>query len=114
MRGGTDTTALTLACITYQLLANPKILRRLKDELQKAIPDPSTIPNSLEMEKLPYLTAVIQEGVRRHPGVSIRQDRVAPDEDLIYEDRKSGKKYIIERGVRSNLNLSFQSRFLFD
>lgn len=42
--------------------------------------------------------AVIQEGIRLHPGVSIRQDRVAPDQDLFYQS-PSGKNYVIPAGV---------------
>ncbi len=47
-------------------------------------------------------TAVIQEGIRLHPGASIRQERVAPNEDLFYEDKKSGLKYMIPKGVCSS------------
>ena len=96
---GTDTTANTLAALTYHLLANPLILKKLKTELAEAIPDVETLPESTRIETLPYLTAVIQEGIRLHPGASLRQERVAPDEDLLYENTKSGKKYVIERGV---------------
>ena len=54
---------------------------------------------SAQIEALPYLTAVIQEGIRLHPGASVRQDRVAPDESLLYEDARGGKKYVIPKGV---------------
>ena len=96
---GTDTTANTLASLTYHILANPEILKRLKAELAEAMPEAEPIPESARLEALPYLTAVIQEGIRLHPGASIRQERVAPDEDLFYEDAKSGKKYVIKKGV---------------
>jgi hypothetical protein len=43
---------------------------------------------------------VIQEGIRLHPGVSLRQDRVAPDQALVYES-PSGKTYLIPAGVGS-------------
>ena len=97
---GTDTTANTLAALTYHILANPDILKKLKTELAEAIPDVETLPESTRIETLPYLTAVIQEGIRLHPGATLRQERVAPDEELLYEDTKSGKKYVITRGVR--------------
>lgn len=104
LAGGTDTTANTLAAISYHLLSNPECLKKLKAELKEAIPDPDDIPASTKLEALPYLTAVIEEGIRLHPGASIRQERVAPDEELFYED-PSGKKYVIPRGV-SDQNLS--------
>jgi cytochrome P450 len=96
---GTETTANTLATLTYHILANPDIVRKLKAELAEAIPDVEALPESTRVEALPYLTAVVQEGIRLHPGASLRQERVAPDEDLFYEDAKSGKKYVITRGV---------------
>lgn len=43
---------------------------------------------------------MIQEGIRLHPGVSLRQDRVAPDQALVYEG-PSGKTYVIPAGVRT-------------
>ena len=95
----TDTTANTLAALTYHLLSNPEILKKLKVELSKAVPDPESTLELSQLEALPYLTAVIEEGIRLHPGASVRQDRVAPDEDLFYEDSKNGKKYVIPRGV---------------
>jgi cytochrome P450 len=106
MGAGTDTTANTLAAITYHLLANPKSLKKLKIELAEAIPDVGTLPESTRIEALPYLTAVIQEGIRLHPGASLRQERVAPDEDLLYEDAKSGKKYLIGKGVSGFVRFS--------
>jgi cytochrome P450 len=99
LAAGTDTTANTLAAITYHLLANPEVLRKVKTELETVIPKSDNMPKSSEIESLPYLTAVIQEGIRLHPGVSYRQDRVAPDEDLFFEDVEGRKKYILPRGV---------------
>ena len=97
--GGTDTTASTLECLTYHLLANPSIIKRLKAELAEAIEDPQQMPQMAQLEILPYLTAVIQEAIRLHPAASVRQERVAPDEDLVFEDREFGKKYVIPKGV---------------
>jgi cytochrome P450 len=97
--GGTDTTAMTLSATTYHILANPSIFKKLKAELTQAIPDPDSLPVSSQIEALPYLTAVIEEGIRLHPAGSGRQERVAPDEDLIYQDTKGGRRYVIPKGV---------------
>lgn len=104
--GGTDTTANTLASLTYHVLANPPILKKLKEELAEAIPNVEAMPQSSQLEALPYLTAVIQEAIRLHPAASVRQERVAPDEDLFYEERKSGKKYVIPKGVSECQNFN--------
>jgi cytochrome P450 len=97
--GGTDTTAMALSAITYHILANPSIFKKLKAELTQAIPDPDSLPVASQIEALPYLTAIIEEGLRLHSSASGRQERVAPDEDLIYQDTKRGRRYVIPKGV---------------
>ena len=96
---GLETTATTLEAITYYLLANPPIMRKLRVELEAAIPDASALPTFKQVESLPYLMAVVQEGIRMHPGASIRQQRCAPDEDLVYTDTETGTKWIIPAGT---------------
>ena len=59
---GIETTKSTLALASFHILDNSNILRRLQDELTLAIPDPKGPPALPELERLPYLTAVIQEG----------------------------------------------------
>jgi len=49
-----------LSKITFHLLSNPKSLRKLKIELEEALPD-DTIPDSQQVENLPYLVS----GLRR-------------------------------------------------
>lgn len=80
--------------MTYQILANPDVHRKLKAELVQAIPDPDAPLSSTRLEQLPYLTAVIQEGIRLHLGALVRQSRVATEQSMIYVDpktKKSGK-----------------------
>ncbi|KAF7196895.1 Cytochrome P450 monooxygenase [Pseudocercospora fuligena] len=89
---GTTTTAAFLTRTTFHILNNPRILSNLKAELNAAIPDPAMIPSSPDLEKLPYLTAVIHEGHRISHGVSHRLQRVAR-EPIIY------KTWIIPAGT---------------
>ena len=58
LAAGTETTALTLAKLTYHLLENPDILKRLKRELKEAIPDADVVPMISQVENLPYLLSV--------------------------------------------------------
>ena len=51
------TTAATLANATFHLLSNPGILRRLKMELEAAIPDVKRILTLQQVENLPYLVS---------------------------------------------------------
>lgn len=95
---GTMTTANALNATVYYLLSRPECLARLKEELRAAFPDPSTIRSSAELERLPYLTAVVTEGVRLSKGPPHRFARVSPDEDYKYR-RPDGHVETIPRGV---------------
>lgn len=79
---GTLTTAHTLSITTYHILSNPTILTRLLAELEAAIPDSTASVPWQTLESLPYLTAVISEGIRVSYGVSGRLTRVHPDTAL--------------------------------
>ena len=88
-----------MSAITYHLLANLDILSKLKAELEIAIPDPSVPPTCAQVENLPYLTGVIQEGIRLHPGGTFRQQRSSPGEALVYVDEARKKRWIIPAGT---------------
>jgi cytochrome P450 len=80
---GLATTGWALSVGTVHLLSNPKVLARLRSELEQAIPngDPSNPDAKLEwteLEKLPYLTAVIKESVRLSYGTTSRNVRLLP------------------------------------
>jgi cytochrome P450 len=96
---GQDTTAYTLSSLTYQLLANPHILRKLKKELAEAIPDPNAPVTSTQLEQLPYLAAIVEEGIRLHPGALVRQTRIAPEQSMFYKDTETGKQWVIPPGT---------------
>ncbi|KAK7988351.1 C6 transcription factor [Apiospora arundinis] len=97
---GTETTSWTLAVITYHLLSQPQLLARLTKELQDAQIDPLDLPHWTELEKLPFLKTVIQEGLRLSYGVSARTARIATQEDLLYhgEWNKKSLDLVIPRG----------------
>lgn len=83
---GVLTSAHFLKVATFHLLDNPDILKKLKAELQEAIPNPKTIPSLPELEKLPYMHTIIQEIYRISHGVSHRLQRVSPDLPLVYQE----------------------------
>ncbi|GFN11072.1 cytochrome P450 [Aspergillus tubingensis] len=70
---GTESPAQTLNIIFYHLLANPTLLEKLRREL-RAVPIPSSWT---QLEQLPYLSAVIEEGNRLSFGVTARSARIA-------------------------------------
>ncbi|KAK1997559.1 cytochrome P450 [Colletotrichum falcatum] len=97
---GTETTSWALAVITYHLLTKPELLARLQDELRTVVDDPKRLPSWTALEGLPYLGAVLQEGLRLSYGVSARTARVPTEEDLVYrgEFAKRPVEYVIPRG----------------
>ena len=59
-------------------MANPRIYARLLEELRSVMPQPSSDITFSELEQLPYLTAVILEGLRIASAFSHRQTRLFP------------------------------------
>ena len=57
------------------------------------------MPTCAELEQLPYLTAVIQEGLRLHPNPVGRLQRVSPDTALVYSDGMMKKEWVIPAGT---------------
>lgn len=63
---GIETTKTALAVASFHILDNEPIKQRLQKELRAAIPEPLSAPPTLaQLERLPYLQAVIQEGQRK-------------------------------------------------
>lgn len=55
----------TMSTITFHLLSNPAMKSRLQEELKKCMANyPHRIPHRTELEKLPYMTAVVKEGLQ--------------------------------------------------
>jgi cytochrome P450 len=74
---GTETTAGFLAGLFNQLLRNPGVLERLISEIREKFATEGEI-NYKELNKLPYLTAVIEEGLRIFPSAPIGFVRKVP------------------------------------
>ncbi|MCJ1271041.1 hypothetical protein MMC22_010940 [Lobaria immixta] len=81
---GTFTVAHTLRVITYHVLANPSIHQKLVAELETVAPSRSNPAPLAKLEKLPYFSAVILEGLRLAYGVSHRLGRASPDVALTF------------------------------
>jgi cytochrome P450 len=75
---GTHTSSWCLTVIAFHLLSKPTLLRRLKDELKSV----GSKPALHDLEKLPFLTGVLKEGLRLGYGTTVRSARIAPDTAL--------------------------------
>ncbi|KAG9232265.1 cytochrome P450 [Amylocarpus encephaloides] len=83
---GADTTAHALTTTTFHLLDNPDKLAKLRRELEIAMPDRYAPAKLSVVEQLPYLAAVINEGLRLSYGLSTRLARVSPKEELRFKE----------------------------
>ncbi|KAK5994061.1 Cytochrome P450 monooxygenase sdnE [Cladobotryum mycophilum] len=97
---GTETVSWALAVATYHLLTKKEILNKLIEEMNGAVDSSGKVPSWAALEKLPYLGAVIHEGLRLSYGLATRTSRVPTNEDLVYRGEwNSGKlEYFIPRG----------------
>jgi cytochrome P450 len=90
---GLETTSRTMAVTTYYLMKDVDVGERLRDELRTVLKTRDSTASLPQLEALPFLGAVINEGLRVAHGVSSRQPRIATEEDLIY------KQWTIPRGT---------------
>jgi hypothetical protein len=88
-----------LTIITYHVFSQPDIRAKPNEELKGANLD---CVLWLELEKLPYLSAVIAEGLRFSYGTPSRLARIASHEDLVYRGKADGGQaagYLIAKGT---------------
>jgi cytochrome P450 len=78
---GFETTASALRLMIYHLFTSPEMLQRLRDELASAT-NPCDLP---ALEQLPYLTAILMEGLRLSPAIASRMAPIAPASGLVYD-----------------------------
>ena len=67
LTAGTDTTATALQWIMANLVKYPEIQERLHEEIKSVVGEEAKEVEEEDVEKMPYLKAVVLEGLRRHP-----------------------------------------------
>ncbi|KAL8839813.1 MAG: hypothetical protein Q9176_004216 [Flavoplaca citrina] len=92
-----DTTGNAMTTITHYVLSDPKIYKRLHAELKIAFSSNQVVLDYASLEKLPYLSCVIKEGLRLSFGVPGRLPRVVPDTATEFES------YVLPPGVGASL-----------
>lgn len=83
MFAGSDTTAITLRALFYNLLRHPEDMKTLMEELwaqkEKGIFDNEEgLVNWDDVRELPFLSAVIKETLRCHPAAGLTLERIVP------------------------------------
>ena len=81
---GSDTTSIAMTSILYNILKSPTVLTRLRAELDAA--NLTYPPDFRTASALPYLNAVIREGLRIHPVIGFSSERIVPPAGLHLPD----------------------------
>jgi len=105
---GTETTGHTLTLITYHVLSNSRILRALKQELEKAASEHNVSQDEYLdfniIESLPYLQAVMKETLRHETAVPGRLPRRHPTAAQTYTS-PSNKVYLLPPGTTMSVSI---------
>ncbi|KAF1987245.1 putative P450 monooxygenase [Aulographum hederae CBS 113979] len=107
INAGSDTTASILRAIFYHLLKAPASLQRLWNELDAAVQQGTlSMPFATwpETQALPYLCAVVKEGLRIHPALGLPLERIVPAEGLHVQE------YFLPHGTIVGINPWIQQR----
>jgi cytochrome P450 len=99
VQAGTLTSSWSLSIATFHLISNPPLLRQLRDELFKAMPDRDAVISLVQLEQLPFLRGCVKEALRLGLGSSSRLARSAPDETLQFHDKETGITWYIPPGT---------------
>ena len=81
--GGSDTSATAIRAIMMLVMTNPKVYNKLQKEIDDAVEKgsiSSPVIKDTEAKELPYLQAVIREGLRLYPPATGNQPKVVPPE----------------------------------
>lgn len=82
---GITTVGWALSVGAFHIISQPEIYRQLRQELEKAMPDPEKQLPWSELEKLSYLSGCIKEAIRLSYPVSTRNPRLL-SKPLAYKD----------------------------
>lgn len=97
---GIETTGSTLDRIVFGVLSHSRIHQRLKTELTEAASDETDLTLFGSLKSLPYLNAVINEGLRLAFAVSGRLARVDPRRHHIYNNYALPPGTVMSMGIR--------------
>ena len=75
--GGSETTATLLSGVTSLLLSNPRVLRKLENEVRSSFTSESEI-DIVSVNKLTYMLACLDEALRMYPPTPLGLPRVVP------------------------------------
>nr|WJZ49105.1 cytochrome P450 [Isodon lophanthoides var. gerardianus] len=95
--GGSETNTTSIEWVMSELVINPDKMAKVKDEMKSVVGDRELVHES-EMEKLPYLQAVIKEVFRLHPPGPLLLPRKAESDQEV-------NGYLIPKGTQILVNV---------
>ncbi|CAL4942706.1 unnamed protein product [Urochloa decumbens] len=99
LTAGTDTTSTALQWIMAELVKNPAVQEKLYDEIKSICDDEQEEVGEEDTNGMPYLKAVVLEGLRRHPPAHFVLSHKAA------EDIEAGG-YLIPKGATVNFTVA--------
>lgn len=110
---GSDTTASALRGIMLQIMTNPRVYSRLREEIDEAVREGVAVPekeagsagiiSTAAAKQLPYLQAVIREGLRWWPSVTNLLPRdIPPEGDVVVVD---GEEVFLPGGTEIGISV---------
>ncbi|PQE06289.1 benzoate 4-monooxygenase cytochrome P450 protein [Rutstroemia sp. NJR-2017a BBW] len=84
---GSGTTAYVLRNLSYHIAADHRVQQKLLSELRTVMQHPTSRPDLQKLESLPYLNAVIQEGLRMTQPITHRLSRLFPKKTLVFQGK---------------------------
>ncbi|KAL6906519.1 hypothetical protein ACP4OV_004120 [Aristida adscensionis] len=103
LNAGTDTTSTGLQWIMAELVKNPAVQEKLHDEIMATCGGGAGEVSEEVVHKMPYLKAVIMEGLRKHPpGHFVLPHEAAEDMDV--------GGYLIPKGATVNFMVAEMGR----
>uniref|UniRef100_A0ACD5TGM1 Uncharacterized protein n=1 Tax=Avena sativa TaxID=4498 RepID=A0ACD5TGM1_AVESA len=104
LNAGTDTTSTGLQWIMAELVKNQAVQKKLYDEIKSTCGDDEDVSeDKIEAARMPYLKAVILEGLRKHPpGHFVLPHKAAQDMEV--------GGYLIPKGTTVNFMVAEMGR----
>uniref|UniRef100_A0A6N2M9Z6 Cytochrome P450 n=1 Tax=Salix viminalis TaxID=40686 RepID=A0A6N2M9Z6_SALVM len=96
LNAGTDTTTTALEWIIANLVKYPKIQEKLFMEIKEVAGDGDQVSES-DLKRMPFLKAVILEGLRRHPPARLLIPHAVMEEDVVLNN-----EYLIPKNAAIN------------
>ncbi|KAI5068238.1 hypothetical protein GOP47_0016583 [Adiantum capillus-veneris] len=92
------TTTATIEWAFAELLRNPDILQKLRDEVDVATKGKTDVVTDEDVQKMPFLELVVKETLRLHPSLPLLLPRISS------ADCKVGK-YTVPKGTQAIVNM---------